>query len=64
MAEQTRQPKLRCHTQYVSDRLASQKISQIYHWLVPEQEAVTEEKSAELTAKNEKERSHLRPSLF
>lgn len=65
MAERRRQPKLRCHNQYVSDRLASQKISQVYHWLVPEMEAGSSEKSDELTkATNEKERSHLRPSFL
>jgi len=64
MAERKDQRKVRCQNQYVYDRLSSQKMSQVYHWLVP-QEEISSEKDATLTvAKNEKERSHLRPSFL
>ena len=36
MAERKRQRQVCCQNQYVYDRLASQKISQVYHWLVPD----------------------------
>lgn len=63
MAERKRQRQVRCQNQYVYDRLSSQKISQVYHWLVPDE--LEHEPSANLAvAENEKDRSHLRPSFF
>ena len=65
MAERRSQRKVRCQNQYVYDRLASQKMAQAYHWLVPELDTRWTEPSAKLTlAENEKERRHLRPSLL
>jgi hypothetical protein len=62
MAERKRQRQVRCQNQYVYDRLSSQKISQVYHWLVPDQPQ--SEPSAKLAVvENEKDRSHLRPSF-
>jgi hypothetical protein len=47
----------------VYDRLSSQKISQVYHWLVPDE--LENEPSAQLIlSENEKDRSHLRPSFL
>ncbi len=63
MAERKNQRQVRCQNQYVYDRLSSQKVSQVYHWLVPDE---SESKlSAKLVAvENEKDRSHLRPSFL
>lgn len=63
MAERKRQRQVRCQNQYVYDRLSSQKISQVYHWLVPD-EAQREASTNLIIAENEKERSHLCPSLL
>ena len=63
MAERKSQRQVRCQNQYVYDRLSSQKMSQVYHWLVPDQPQ--NEPSAKLAvAENEKDRSHLRPSFL
>ena len=63
MAERKRQRQVRCKNQYVYDRLSSQKISQVYHWLVPGE--LENETAAKLTlAENEKDRSPLRPSFL
>jgi hypothetical protein len=63
MAESKRQRQVRCQNQYVYDRLSSQKISQVYHWLVPDE--LENEPTDKLTlAENEKDRSHLRPSFL
>jgi hypothetical protein len=63
MAERKRQRQVRCQNQYVYDRLSSQKISQVYHWLVPDE--LENEPSAKLAlAQNEKDRRHLRPSFL
>ena len=63
MAERQRQCQVRCQNQYVYDRLSSQKMSQVYHWLVPNQPEI--EQSVKLAvAENEKDRSHLRPSFL
>jgi hypothetical protein len=63
MAERQRQRQVRCQNQYVYDRLSSQKMSQVYHWLVPNQPE--SEQSVKLAvAENEKDRSHLRPSFL
>jgi hypothetical protein len=65
MAERKDQRKIRCQNQSVYDRLSSQKMSQVYHWLVPQEDENPSEKHAPLTvAKNEKERSYLRPSFL
>jgi len=63
MAERKRQRQVGCQNQYVYDRLSSQKISQVYHWLVPDQPE--REPAAKLTVgENEKDRRPLRPSFF
>ena len=63
MAERKRQRQVRCQTQYVYDRLSSQKMSQVYHWLVPDPPG--SEPAAQLAiTENEKDRSHLRPSFL
>jgi hypothetical protein len=63
MAERQRQRQVRCQNQYVYDRLSSQKVSQVYRWLVPDKPE--SEQSARLAvAKDEKDRSHLRPSFL
>ena len=65
MAEPKSQRPIRCQNHYVYDRLWSQKMSQVYHWLVPESDERESQPSVELTvAENEKERSHLRKSLL
>ena len=62
MAERKSQRQVRCQNQYVYDRLSSQKMSQVYHWLVPDQPR--SEPSAKLAvAENEKDRRHLHPSF-
>jgi hypothetical protein len=63
MAESKSHRQVRCQKQYVYDRLSSQKMSQVYHWLVPDEPE--SKPSAELVAvENEKDRSHLRPSFL
>lgn len=63
MAERKSQRQVRCQNQYVHDRLSSEKLLQVYHWLVPEQSEG--EKSENLIrATNEKDRSHLRASFL
>ena len=36
MAERKPQRQVRCQNQYVYDRLSPEKVSQVYHWLVPD----------------------------
>jgi hypothetical protein len=63
MAERKSQRTVRCQNQYVYDRLSSQRMSQVYHWLVPEEPE--NKPSAQLVAaENEKDRSHLRPRFL
>jgi hypothetical protein len=63
MAERKRQRQLRCENNYVYDRLSSQKISQVYHWLVPD--PPQPQPATELAlAEHEKDRRHLRPSFL
>ena len=64
MAERKRQRRVRCENQYVYDRLSSQKMSQVYHWLVPDDPVGRESLTKVSTAENEKDRSHLRPSFL
>jgi hypothetical protein len=65
MAERKGQHKVRCRNQYVYDRLSPQKMSQVYHWLVPPEEESPGDQNVLLTiAKNEKERSYLRPGFL
>ena len=65
MAESKRQPRLRCQIHFQPDRHVRQKLSQVYHWLVPQSELGTTPEAGQLsTAQDAKERSHLRPSLF
>jgi len=63
MAERKSQRQVHCQNQYVYDRLSSEKMLQVYHWLVPEEPEP--ERSPELiTATDEKIRRHLRPSFL
>jgi hypothetical protein len=63
MAERKSQRQVRCQNQYVYDRLSSQKMSQVYHWLVPD--ALESKPATKLVAaENEKDRGHLRPSFL
>lgn len=63
MAEPKRQRPVRCQNQYVYDRLASEKIAQVYRWLVHEEPEG--EPTAKVTcAGNEKDRRHLRASIL
>ena len=63
MAERKRQRQVRCQKQYVHDRLSSEKVLQVYHWLVPEEPEP--ERSPELiTATDEKVRSHICSSFL
>ena len=64
MAERKGQRRVRCENQYVYDRLSSQKMSQVYHWLVPDDQAGRESLAKVTPAENEKDRSHLRPSFL
>jgi hypothetical protein len=64
MAERKGQRRVRCENQYGYDRLSSQKMSQVYHWLVPDDEAGREPLAKVTTAEHEKDRSHLRPSFL
>jgi hypothetical protein len=63
MAERNLKHSLRCQNQYQHDRLSSQKMSQVYHWLVPE-EPVREPAATLTIAQHEKDRSHLRSSFL
>jgi hypothetical protein len=63
MAERKSQRQVRCQNQYVYDRLSSQKMSQVYHWLVPD-EVESKPATKLVAAENEKDRSHLRQSFF
>jgi hypothetical protein len=63
MAERKNQRQVRCQNQYVYDRLSSQKMSRVYHWLVPDQ-SQSEPSGKLAVAENEKDRSHLRPSFL
>lgn len=63
MAERKPQRQVRCENQYVQDRLSSQKMSRVYHWLVPDEPQ--RQSTVELAiAEHEKGRSHLRPGLL
>jgi hypothetical protein len=64
MAERKGQRRVRCENQYVYDRLSSEKMSQVYHWLVPGDPAGRESLAKVTTAENEKDRRHLRPSFL
>jgi hypothetical protein len=64
MAERKGQRRVRCENQYVYDRLPSEEMSQVYHWLVPDDQAGHESLAKVTTAENEKDRSHLRPRFL
>ena len=64
MAERKSQRRDRCQNQYVYDRLSFQKMSQVYHWLVPNDEPESEPIAKLAIAENEKDRGHLRPSFL
>jgi hypothetical protein len=65
MAQSRRQRALRCEIHFQPDRHVSQKMAQVYHWLVPESEELPA--SYEIgrlgKASYEKERSHLHSGL-
>ena len=63
MAERKSQRQVRCQNQYVYDRLSSQKMSQVYRWLVPD-EPESRPSTKLVAAENEKDLSHLRPSFL
>jgi hypothetical protein len=65
MAEPRRQRTVRCQIHFLPDRHVSQKMSQVYRWLVPELEPTSAAPSAELTTINhEKDCRHLRSSFL
>lgn len=65
MAKRVRQPSLRCQIHFMPDRHVSQKLSQVYHWLVPESAPATDRRSTQLAAAGyEKDRRHLRSSFL
>jgi hypothetical protein len=63
MAERKAKRRVRCEDKYVYDRLSSQKLSQVYHWLVPD---VCDRETAVVAATHryEESRSHLRTSVL
>ena len=63
MAKRVRQPKLRCQIHFMPDRYVSQKLSQVYRWLVPES-AAGPPGTALAAAGHEKDSRHLRSSLL
>jgi hypothetical protein len=63
MAERKPQRQVRCQNQYVYDRLSPEKVSQVYHWLVPDKPEQEQAHAIALVA-NEKTHSHLRSSFF
>ena len=63
MAERKRQRRVRCQNQYVFDRLSSEKMSQVYHWLVRD-EPESERAAKIVCAGNEEDRRHLRASFL
>jgi hypothetical protein len=63
MAERKSQRRVRCQNQYVYDRLSSEKMSQVYHWLVPDEPE--SEPAAKVAGRgNEKDRRHLHASFL
>lgn len=64
MAERKGQRRVRCENHYVYDRLSSQNMSRVYHWLVPDDPTGRESLAKVTPAENEKHRSHLRPSFL
>jgi hypothetical protein len=63
MAKRARQPKLRCQIHFMPDRHVLQKLSQVYHWLVPES-AAGPQSTPLAAAGHEKDSRHLRSSLL
>ncbi len=63
MAERKPKRRVRCENKYVYDRLSSQKLLQVYHWLVPDQ---WDQETAVVTATHryEESRGHLRTSIL
>jgi hypothetical protein len=65
MAERRRQFKMRCQIHFLPDRHVPQKMSQVYHWLVPETSDEAGQQSAHLSeTPRAKDHRHLRPSFF
>jgi hypothetical protein len=63
MGERKSQRQVRCQNLYLYDRLSPEKMSQVYHWLVPEKSE--QEPLTKLTvSKDEKAHSDLRASFF
>ena len=63
MAERKSQRRVRGQNQYVYDRLSSEKMSQVYHWLV-RAEPESEHAVKVACTGNEKDRRHLRASFL
>jgi hypothetical protein len=63
MAERKPRRPVRCQNQYVYDRLSPEKVSQVYHWLVPDKPE-PEHSRAIAIIENEKTHRHLRSSFF
>ena len=63
MAERKSQRRVRCQNQYVYDRLSSEKMSQVYHWLV-RVEPESEHAAKVACTRNEKDRRHLHTSFL
>jgi hypothetical protein len=64
MAETKRQPKLQCQTHFLPDRHVSQKMSQVYRWLVPPPSQSASLPPELRIAGDEKDGRHLHSSLF
>jgi hypothetical protein len=65
MAKFRRQPRLRCQIHFLPDRHVVQKMSQVYHWLVPESEPEISQRSSQLSiGQHAKDSRHLRPSFL
>jgi len=63
MAERKGQRQVRCQNQYVYDRLWSEKMSQVYRWLVRD-EPESEQAARVACTGNEKDRRHLHASFL
>jgi hypothetical protein len=65
MAEPRRQRSLCCHIHYLPDRHVPQKISQVYRWLVPQEEPERAQPQGQVTtASHEKDGRPLRSSFL
>jgi len=66
MGESKRQPKLQCQIHFLPDRHVSQKMSQVYRWLVPQADPPSAEQITQLLTieGHEKDRRHLHSGFF